>query len=186
MPTPKRGPCFCPSPTLPDSLPGLTHTHASWNRPETPKAISGAPDLASPPPTPFVTSLTSRCAACPPVPKPLFICWGWPHCPRVLGPDAWAPSSFLLTFAPRAKLPDCVPLPPRGPDSGLHPLPSGSSASSQASRAVPATRPTRALLEPGTDQLRPRGPHPLSWTRSSPQCPHGGLVAWAWWGPTLV
>lgn len=103
--------------------------------------------------------LHPRCVACPPIPKPLFICWGWPHCPRILGPDAWVPSSFLLRFAPRAELRDCVPpLPPQGPGSGLHSLPSGSSASFQASQAVPATRPTRALLEPEIDLLCPLRP----------------------------
>lgn len=39
-PTPERGPHFCPRPARPASLPGLTRTYASWDRPETPEAIS--------------------------------------------------------------------------------------------------------------------------------------------------
>lgn len=154
----KGDPAFAQAPLY--LIPSLgSHTLMPPGTGQRPPKPSAEPLTWLPLPPPFVTSLTSRCVACPPIPKPLFICWGWPHCPRVLGPDAWAPSSFLLTFAPRAELPDCVPpLPPQGPGSGLHSLPSGSSASFQASQAVPATHPTRALLEPGTDLLCPSRP----------------------------
>ncbi|XP_058564903.1 uncharacterized protein LOC131500149 [Neofelis nebulosa] len=156
--TPKRGPHLCPGPALPASLPGLSHTHASRDRPPKPS------------PEPLTRVSLPRChlvchipdiplsSACPPDLKPLLVCWGWPS--TVPGSQGSGPHSSLLP----PESPDCVPLPlPRvwtqaSVLSHLDPQPSPRPPGRQA---VPTPSP-RGLSEPRTDLCPPPPP---------PHCP---------------
>ncbi|XP_040314030.1 vegetative cell wall protein gp1-like [Herpailurus yagouaroundi] len=152
--TPKRRPHLCPGPALPASLRGLTHTHASRDRPPKPS------------PEPLTRVSLPRChpvchipyiplsSACPPDLKPLLVCWGWPS--TVPGSQGSGPHSSLLL----PESPDCVPLPlPRvwtqaSVLSHLDPQPSPRPPGRQA---VPTPSP-RGLSEPRTDLWPPPPP----------------------------
>lgn len=115
----------------------------------------------------------------PPNPKPLLICWGWSHCPRVLGPDAWVllySSSVCPQSPPEQSGSDslCPSFP--SPGSRLRPPSSPIWTLSllpglPASGLSPYHPPPRVLSEPRTDQLRPSWLPPTVLDKVQPSAP---------------
>lgn len=182
LPTPKRGHHFCPSPTLPASLPGLTHSHDSWNRR---------------PLKPSLESLTQV-----PLPQghpvchiPYLLLSSVPHllgvAPVSQGPGASCLAAFFIpphirsqSSPEQSRVDSLCPLSP-SPGSRLRPPASliwtlsllPGLPASQPPGCPHTARPMR-VLSPGLTCCALHGLHPLSWTRSSPQHPLGGPRAW--------